>query len=121
MILGHVRDGFPRIVLTMAGADGHPSAVDVIVDTAFDGELKLPAEIARRLAVAETGPQTRLLADGSLVDCPVYQATVIWNEAPRLVEVLVLPGNALIGTLLLDGTHLDIEMEEGGEVVVEIS
>jgi hypothetical protein len=33
--------------------------------------------------------------------------------------VLVLETNPLLGTLLLDGCHIDIEATEGGEVVIE--
>lgn len=32
----------------------------------------------------------------------------------------VLENNPLVGTFLLDGCHLDVEMAEGGEVVIEL-
>lgn len=37
---------------------------------------------------------------------------------PDLVEVLALPGSALLGTNPLIGAHLDMEMDEGGEVII---
>ena len=46
--------------------------------------------------------------------------TLDWNGERRAVEVLALENNPLIGTYLLDGCHLDIEMEEGGEALIEL-
>ena len=48
MIFGHVRDGFPRIMLTLLGPNGSVN-VEFIVDTAFDGELSLPGNILIQL------------------------------------------------------------------------
>ena len=119
MILGRFRDGHPRISLDLAGADGDPVGVEFIVDTGFEGELKLPEDLVRRLDADEAASQVRQLADGSYVRCPVYRATVYWDEEPRSVLVLALPGNPLVGTQILNGCHLDAELEEGGEVVIE--
>ncbi len=44
MILGHVRDRFPRVSLSMPGRNG-PLLVEFIVDTGFDGDLALPQSI----------------------------------------------------------------------------
>jgi predicted aspartyl protease len=120
VILGEFKNGFPCVTLSLLGVDGRPVPVEFIVDTAFDGDVKLPAEIVRRLAAAETGPGMRMLADGTLADCPIYNATLFWNGEARLVEVLALPGNALLGTSPLLGAHLDVEMDEGGEVIIEL-
>jgi len=120
VILGEFRDGFPRVTLSLVGADGRPAAVEFIVDTAFDGDLKLPATLLRRLQTNELGTQTRMLVDGSLVECAHHEVTLLWESEPLLVRALVMPGNALLGTNPLLGAHLDIEMDEGGEVVIEL-
>lgn len=41
------------------------------------------------------------------------------RDHPRIHEALVLDGDSLVGTDLLRDTLLQIEMVEGGEVVVE--
>ncbi len=47
MMLGHVRQRFPRVLL-MPGQAG-PLEIEFIVDTAFDGDLAVPSELALRL------------------------------------------------------------------------
>ncbi len=61
-----------------------------------------------------------MLADGSHVECPVGSATLDWDGEDREVEILVMGANPLIGTLLLDGGQLTIDLNEEGEVTVEI-
>jgi hypothetical protein len=53
------------------------------------------------------------------LECPVYQLDLDWDEESRTVEVIALEHNPLLGTTLLEGCHLDIDMTEGGEVVIE--
>ncbi len=48
MMLGHVRQRFPRVLLTLPGQAG-PLEIEFIVDTAFDGDLAVPSELALRL------------------------------------------------------------------------
>lgn len=118
MIYGQFRDRFPRVSLDLPSPNGSVK-VEFIVDTGFDGALTLPSAIARQVDARAFGLQTHLLADGSEVDSFVYRITILWNGGPRDVEVLVLENNPLLGTLLLDGCHLDIEATEGGEVLIE--
>jgi len=119
VIIGRFHDRFPRLSLMLPGLDG-PVEVEFIIDTGFDGALTLPSQIVRQLDAQPFSPQTHLLADGSERSSLVYRLTLAWNGEPREVEALVLENRPLIGTLFLDGCHLDIEMFEGGEVVIEL-
>lgn len=118
MIIGHFRDHFPRLLLTLPGTSG-PLAVEFILDTGFEGYLALPGSLLWRLEAEPSGLQRSVLADGSEREGIVYSLSLIWQDEPCDVEVLVLEGNPLLGTLLLDGNHLDIEVTEGGEVIIE--
>ncbi len=118
MILGEVRDRLPRVALTLTGTSG-PVVVEFIVDTAFDGEMKLPPDLVRQLDTEDMGREVRMLANGSLVECSICQITLGWNDEERIVEVLVLEGRPLLGTVLLEGWHLDIDLTAGGQVVLE--
>ena len=60
------------------------------------------------------------MGDGSLVECSAFQFDMIWNDAPRTVEALLLEHNPLIGTMILDGSLLTVELREGGEVIIEL-
>jgi clan AA aspartic protease len=96
-----------------------PLTVEFILDTGFDGDLALPSRILGQLNTRPLFRTLRRLGDGSLLECPVYELELEWHDESRTVEVLVLENNPLIGTLLLEGCHIDIDMTEGGEVVIE--
>ena len=122
---GEFRDRYPRITLALPGSNSsrEPVEVEFIVDTGFDGEIVLPGYLARQIDLRFEGTQKRMLANGALVECPVHSLLLSVNgddeEEPRLVEVLVMEGNALLGTLFLDNHHLQVTVTEGGEVLIE--
>jgi clan AA aspartic protease len=118
LIVGEFRDRFPRIVLPLTFVDGVRD-VEFILDTGFDGYLTLPSRIIQSLVAEPFSPQTHLLADGSEMQSLVYRLTISWEGELREVEALVLETNPLLGTLCLEGYHLDIEATEGGEVLIE--
>jgi clan AA aspartic protease len=90
------------------------------LNTGFDGYLTLPLDIARHIIIMPLGPEVHTLADGSRVRCPVGSTRIDWNEEERETEVLIVGKNPLMGTRLLEGAQLTIEMNEGGEVFVEL-
>ena len=102
MILGVFRDHFPRVTLKLPVDTGHVS-VQFILDSGFDGDLALPSKIIRQLDARPMFRSVRALGDGTLLECPVYQLDLDWDDEPRTVEVIVLEHNPLLGTILLDG------------------
>ena len=118
MKAGVFRDGHPRLRLALPCRGGAREA-ECIVDTGFEGDLALPDDFARHLDVLSTGSVIRLLADGSPFRCPVVEVFLENDLVSRIVEVLVLPGNPLIGTTLLREYFLQVEMTQGGEMAVE--
>ncbi len=46
--MGQVRDGFPRITLSLPGK-ADPIRVEFVFDTGFDGELAVPMSVLHRL------------------------------------------------------------------------
>lgn len=118
MILGRVRDSLPRVTLDLPSAAGSVP-VEFILDTGFEGDLTLPRSVLLRLEVRPLFLSLRSMADGTLRECPVYQLAMEWNEELRDVEILCLEHNPLLGTLLLEGWHVAIDLVEGGEVLLE--
>ena len=57
MMIGHVRDNFPRLMLTLPGRNGSVN-VEFVVDTGFDGELtnRLAIELLQAKAALSTVP-----------------------------------------------------------------
>jgi clan AA aspartic protease len=119
MMSGIFRDHLPRITLELPSRD-RTIPVEFVLDTGFDGDLTLPSRLVRLLQTAPLFTSLLSLADGSIGDFPVHELVLEWNGTDRPVEVLVLEGSPLLGTLLLDGCQVHLDMVEGGEVVVDL-
>lgn len=115
---GHVRDRFARLMIALPGREGAFN-VEFVVDTGFDGELALPPSVLNALETAYAGDRPLLLADGSVRLRPFYRILLEWDEEERVVEVIALDGNPLLGVELLEGNLFQAEMTDGGEVLVE--
>ena len=118
MILGRVRERFPRISLRLPGLDG-PFSVEFIVDTAFDGDLALPAHLISRVATSYVAFRRVRLADGYESNQEYRKVEIAWDEDVIPVEVLILETTPLIGVLLMENYFLQAEMQNGGEVSLE--
>ncbi len=118
MIVGQFSAGHPRVHLALAGEDG-VLTFEFIVDTGFEGDATLPGHLAGRLGGEPAGFRRRALAGGSIGNLPFYEARLNWEDADRVVEVLILEGQPLIGTTLMEGFLLQVEVQEGGEVTLE--
>jgi clan AA aspartic protease len=118
MTLGRVRDLLPRVVLELPGMSG-PLSVEFIVDTAFDGDMALPPPVLRRLDARPAGSTLRALGDGTVQRFPMLLMDIRWNEEPRTVAILSSDGNPLLGTNMLEEWLVQIDMREGGEVLLE--
>lgn len=91
-----------------------------VVDTGFTGFLTLPPAMVSALNLPFLRRIPAHLADGSTIFLSVYSATIVWDRAPRDVEVLATTGRQpLLGTLLLDGYTLTVDFEDGGTVTID--
>lgn len=118
MMIGHVRDNLPRLMLSLPGRHGTVN-VEFVVDTGFDGELTVPSRLLQELDTVFTSNHFVLLADSTRRDTPQFQIDLDWNEELRPTEIIALEGRPLLGNLLLYGCQLQIDMTDGGEVVVD--
>ena len=118
MILGQWRDRFPRVTLTLAGANG-PLTVEFVIDTGFDGELAMPESLVHRLDARILESRTVELAGGFMERCQSYELVMDWDSETRFVELLVLDGRPLIGNDLWKDHSLHAENMDGGEVFFE--
>ena len=118
MILGTFRDHLARASLTLSGIGG-PVEIEFVVDTGFEGEMALPRFLLARLDARPLFHTRRRLADGSIRECPAYEVSTDWNGDEINVQALILEGRPLIGTYLLDGCSLSIDLHDGGDVTIE--
>ena len=107
------------VPLTLLGSGGSRVEVEAVIDTGFTGHLTLLAEVVRSLALSGRGFVEVELADGSTAALEVYDARVLWRGRERLVPVYEAEGGPLVGMSLLRGSRLTVEVEPGGDVVIE--
>jgi clan AA aspartic protease len=118
VMLGRFYSRFPRLSLTLPSSRG-PLDIEFIIDTGFDGELALPDDILAMLDVSMSETRFVQLAGGFRQRCDSYEVLLDWNDDERLVEVLTLDGNPLIGNGLWEGFFLQAENVGDGEVSLE--
>lgn len=108
-------------VLTEAenGTDGGAEEVEAVIDTGFDGELTLPEGTIRRLGYPYAGSAGGTLADGGEVQFNYHEGRVLWHRQALSVVVIAAEGQPLVGMALLRGSRLQMDVEPGGEVVIE--
>lgn len=107
------------IRLTVRGLTGQEQEVGAVIDTGFDGALTLPAALIAALGLPWRRRGRALLANGSECLFDVYEATVLWDGAPRRVAVDAADIDPLVGMLLLYGYELTVQAMEGGQVTIK--
>ncbi len=118
MIFGHVRDKFARLTLPLPGQE-EPLTVEFILDTGFKGYLSLPQAAINALDAVYLGDRPVAFADGVIRTRPFYQIMLEWQEETHPIEIIALDGKPLLGVELIEGSILQVEMRDGGEVSVE--
>jgi len=120
VIKGEVNAAYePVITLAVQGQPGQSRDIEAVVDTGFNGFLTLPTGLASELGLPFVSIGRATLADGSEIACDVYGATVLSDGQALCVEADTADSTPLVGMLLLDGHDLNIQIREGGRVVIQ--
>ena len=119
MTTGNVQNLHALVSITLRGPDHPDVAIEFVVDTGFVGFLTLPSAAVQALGLPYKYDTPANLADDSVVQLPVYEATILWNGVERTVRVLALGKRPLLGMALLDGNELMIQCRESGLVTIE--
>jgi len=120
MMTGTVNDEMDAMLtLTLQGDSGLEADVEAILDTGFSGALMLPTEIIESLRLHSDGVREAMLADGEMVVLDTYAGSVIWDSEAIDIEILATTAQALVGMELLRGYRLRIDVEPGGEILIE--
>jgi len=107
------------IRLVVRDVQGSDVIVEVILDTAFTGDITLSATTIASLQLPFLTTRRARLADGTLHPVKVYNAQVVWEGQPRLVEVEEVEGQPLLGTHLLKGCEVHVEFVNAGAVTIQ--
>ena len=109
----------PVVPLRVQGPSGHTMEIEAVIDTGFTGFLTLPPALMTDLRLRYRGRGWATLADGSEVLFDVYGVTVLWDGLPRHIEADEADSTPLVGMRLLDCHNLNIDVEDGGRVVIQ--
>jgi len=91
---------------------------EVLVDTGFNGFLALPSKLTAKLGLRRRSVGRAVLADGSERSFDIYEALILWRGCMVSVPVADASAEPLLGTNLLYGNELVIQMIEGGSVLI---
>ena len=109
----------PVVTLVVSGVAERTSRVDALIDTGYGGDLMLPTDVVRDLGLMRVGGTRLVLANGMEESFHTYMATVDWSGNKRGVAVHATSAAALVGMRLLDGHNLQIDVRQGGRVLIE--
>ncbi len=119
MISGRVEKGHALLPVTLRVPNQPGLVIDFVVDTGFTDALCLPLDAVLALGLPYKFDFPARLADGSEVQLPAHEATIVWNGVEQTIYLLATGNRPLIGTALLDGAELVIQFTEGGLVTVD--
>ncbi len=119
MITGSVNSLREALVrLAILGPHGQELEVEAIVDTGYNGALTLPAATIAALRLPFRTRGRAVLGDGTTTFFDSYVARVVWGQRTRRLVIDASESEPLLGTALLDGHQLTIQVIEAGEVTI---
>ena len=120
MIEGIVNAAHEAVVtIPVQGPAGQSREVEAVIDTGFNRFLTLPPALVAELDLPFVTSGRVTLADGSQASFEVYDVTVLWDGQPRDVYTYAADSMPLLGMLLLDDHDLNIQVRDGGRVVIQ--
>ena len=120
MIQGVVNASHEAVVtLSLQGPDRQVQDIEAVVDTGYSGFLTMPATLVAELGLPFTYVGWAFLANDDEVAFDVHDVTVIWDGQPRHIKADATGSTPLMGMLLLDNHDLNIEVVNGGRVVIQ--
>ena len=90
-----------------------------MIDTGYSGALALPPELVAELELPHVFSSKAALVDDTEVSFRVHRVTTLWDSEPRHIEADAVGSTPLVGMLLLDSHNLNIEVVDGGRVVIQ--
>ena len=107
------------VILPVQGPAGLVREIEVVIDTGYSGFLTLPPSLVEELGLPFRFRGRAFLANGSEETFDVYGVTTLWDGQPRHVEADAVGPTPLAGMSLLDRHNLNIDVADGGRVVIQ--
>jgi clan AA aspartic protease len=97
-------------VAVSASLEGNHTEILAWADTAFNGGLAIPRNLAADLGLLEVSYVEAILADGKSVELPLFRCIIEWFGNRYETEIAASEGKlALLGTMLLADRDLHID------------
>lgn len=110
----------PVVDIEIEDGEGDIQSFKAILDTGFNGEIALPIQTIERLGLEHRSQIYEwTLASGEEAEMREFTGVVSWHGQSRQVIVLATGDEPLLGTSLLSGSRISIDMRGGGEVLIE--
>ena len=120
MIEGAVNADYEAIIpLRLQGPDGRTRDIEAVVDTGCTGSLILSPALVDELGLPFAYTGKGVLANDEEVSFGVHDVTVLWDGQPRDIEAAATGSTPLVGMLLLDGHDLNVQVRNGGRVLIQ--
>lgn len=119
MLTGTVRNLQAWVSVEIMDRNGQHRTVEAVLDSGFDGLLKLPITTIEELELARAGYRFGELADGSIKQFMSYTATVFWDGQFRSINVIEADSEPVVGMELLQGSRVTFDVREDGLVTIE--
>jgi clan AA aspartic protease len=121
MILSNVNANVELVVsVGVADLTGRELDIEFLIDTGFTGDLALPPMVISAFGLPFVTYIVTRLADGTTRYEPLYRAVILWDGAPRIVQVIASAGGLpLLGMGLLRNHDLHARVRPGGEIRIE--
>lgn len=107
-----------RVSVNLVLPSGKTRTITCMIDTGFNGFLTLPPKLISTLGLDWIHVDDAWLANASKVHTRVFVVDVEWGGAIQTVQVHETENVPLLGTFMLVGCHLAIDMIEGGDVTI---
>ena len=117
-VIGNEAVLHPSVELFVYGPSSVGLRVQAVVDTGFNGYLKLSIHWIRKLGLQFVAEEDLALANGVEVTFDVYVALVEWDGEMRYVRVLCAEGDPLIGMEMLRDHDLHVRAIPDGNVSI---
>ena len=107
------------IALNVSAPGGRPTMIEAVIDTGFDGFLTLPSAQVGELALPYRTRARATLANGTDDFFDVYDAELVWDDQVINIFADEAETKPLVGMSLLEGSTLQIDVRNGGRVLIE--
>jgi clan AA aspartic protease len=108
-----------KLRLVVSNESKQRQVIDAVIDTGFTGFLTLPLTVINSLNLRLYSREEGTLGDGSTCIFDVYSGLVIWDGEYRYIDVNAAETDPLVGMSLLYGYRMQLDVLEGGIVVIQ--